>query len=95
VLHGQFDDIFNKRFIANLSENVTMKNFKIGQIFDEVMTKTWWLMAVFHLDPQGPGGNRNVQGGRSMGAIEEMGFGEGLCPSPTGGSGGCAPRKKF
>jgi len=33
---------------------------------------------VFHLDPQGPGENRNVRR-RRMGAIEGVGFGEGLC----------------
>jgi len=43
--------------------------------------------------PPRTGGNRNVQGGRSMGAIEEVGFGEGLCP-PTGSLGVC-PRKFF
>ena len=31
--------------------------------------------AVFHLDPQRPGENSNVQGGRSMGVIEGVGLG--------------------
>jgi len=52
---------------------------------------------VFHLDPQGPGeiDYRNVHGGRSMGAIERVGFGEGLCASPTGDLGAVPPEKKL
>ena len=42
---------------------------------------------VFHLDPQRPGGNSNVQGGRNMGAMKGWVLGRGCL--------GAVPPEKF
>jgi len=52
------------------------------------------LYAVFHLDAPRPGGGISMLRGKEYGAIEGVGFVEGLCPSPIRVWGLC-PQKIF